>query len=517
MATLRKDALPRNEPDMEAFRLRSFVQRLIAMGECEVVEQSADLADLAAKLDGNGKAVLFRKAGPEAAELVGNVCASRTRLAAAFETDVKGLRAEVSRRIGVKQELIEIPSAQAPVHQIVLKGKDVDLSRFPVHLQHGLDGGPYFSSSIDYSLNPDTGETNIGIRRLMLRSRTETGIDLVAPSDLRAIFMAAHARGQHLPVAFALGSHPIDHVAATLRLPGDELSLLANLRGTALPVVKCITSDIRVAADAEIVIEGYLDSAGYVEPEGPYGEFFGTYGVVKQNPVFKCTAITMRRDALFQTATIGGKTLSRTDTAQLSSFRTEVMVWAAVQSAVREPLAIYACPSSSGIATVRLSMRQRVPGEARNAIAAAFGSQANIKHIFVVDEDIDIHSDEQMDWAFGTRFQADRDLIVEGGFRAVPIDPSLLGARIGAKAGFDCTLPIGRAKELEFTIPAPPKYEGKKFPSVRDALKDGPKPFVALMAATGSRDGREIALALEDIRKEGKLTRLKDGEYALKG
>src|SRR5688572_25134265 len=116
MATLRKDALPRNEPDMEAFRLRSFVQRLIAMGECEVVEQSADLADLAAKLDGNGKAVLFQKAGPEAAELVGNVCASRTRLAAAFESDVKGLRAEVSRRIGMKQPLIEIPSAQAPVH-----------------------------------------------------------------------------------------------------------------------------------------------------------------------------------------------------------------------------------------------------------------------------------------------------------------------------------------------------------------------------------------------------------------
>lgn len=178
MATLRKDAVPRNEPDMEAFRLRSFVQRLIAKGECEVIEQKAELGDLAARLDGNPKAVLLKKAGPDETEMVGNVCASRTRLAAAFETDVKGLRAEVSRRIGVKQELVEIASAQAPVQQIVVKGKDVDLSRFPVHLQHGLDGGPYFSSSIDYALNPETGETNIGIRRLMLRGRAETGVDL---------------------------------------------------------------------------------------------------------------------------------------------------------------------------------------------------------------------------------------------------------------------------------------------------------------------------------------------------
>ena len=264
------------------------------------------------------------------------------------------------------------------------------------------------------------------------------------------------------------------------------------------------------------MLEGYLDDRGWAEPEGPYGEYLGYYGKLKKNPVFHLTAITHRRDALFQTIAISGRGLEVSETAQLGSLRTEVAVWDALKLAVREPVAVYCSPGGGGMYNIRVAMRQRVPGEARNAIAAAFGSQANIKHIFVVDEDIDIYSDEQMDWAFGTRFQADRDLIVAGGFRAVPIDPSLQGARIGAKAGFDCTLPFGRGKELEFTIPAPPKYDGKRFPSVRDALQDGPKPFVALMAALGSRDGREVALALDEIRKEGRLTRLKDGEYALK-
>src|SRR5437016_14428812 len=91
--------------------------------------------------------------------------------------------------------------------------------------------------------------------------------------------------------------------------------------------------------------------------------------------------------------------------------------------------------------TRRTAMRQRVPGEARHAIAAAFGCLANVKHVFVVDPDVDIFSDGQMDWALATRFQADRDLVVQSGFRTLPLDPSLSGARTGAKAGFDLTLP----------------------------------------------------------------------------
>ena len=104
-----------------------------------------------------------------------------------------------------------------------------------------------------------------------------------------------------------------------MRLPVDELGLLASLRGAPMPVVKSITNDIRIPADAEWVLEGYLGEEGYQEAEGPYGEFLGYYGGVKTNPVFHVTAITRRRDALFQTLTIGGATMSRTDTAQLTT------------------------------------------------------------------------------------------------------------------------------------------------------------------------------------------------------
>src|SRR5262249_20318928 len=160
-----------------------------------------------------------------------------------------------------------------------------------------------------------TAFTNIGIRRLMLRGRREAGVDLNSPSDLRAIYEASAAASVPLPVSFVIGSHPIDHLAAVMRLPSDDLALISALRDAPLAVVKGVTNDVRVPADAEWVLEGFIDPRGHVEAEGPYGEFLGYYGAVKRNPVFHLTAITRRRDALFQTSTIGGRWLARTDTA----------------------------------------------------------------------------------------------------------------------------------------------------------------------------------------------------------
>ena len=495
------------KPDTDRFRLRRFIERLANTDELDTRSEPVPLAGIAAGLEGNPRAVWFRKAGPDAQELVGGVCASRSRLAHAFGVEVDQLAAEVGRRTRNIPRLIEVPRAEAPCQQVVLEREAADLTRLPVHLQHGSDGGPYISSSLDFTIDPKSGFTNVGIRRLMLRGPQEAGVDLIAPSDLRAMYEASVAAGRHLPVAFVVGCHPIDHVAGTMRLPVDELGLISSLRGAPLATVKCITSDIRVPADAEYVLEGYFDAKGYTEMEGPYGEFLGYYGAVKRNPVFRLTAITHRRDALFQTSTISGASLSGTDTAMLNAIRTEVIVWNALAVAVREPLGVYVTGSSGGSFNVRVKMRQRVPGEARNAIHACFGCLANVKNVFVVDPDIDISSDQQMDWALATRFQPDRDLVIASGTRTLALDPSLDGARVGGKAGYDLTWPLGAAGKLEFQVPAPPTCQGKRYPSVEAALADGPKFFEELMAATASDDGREIVRTLDVLRRAGRLDR----------
>ena len=148
------------------------------------------------KLEGNPKAVLCRAAGPEKQELVGSVMGSRTRLARAFGKTPDTLLAEIQRRLKTKPEIVEVSRGEAPCQQVVLTGDDADLTKLPVHLQHGADGAPYISSSIDYVIDPKTGCTNVGLRRMMLRGRQEAGIDLVAPSDLRAIYEATRGAGQ---------------------------------------------------------------------------------------------------------------------------------------------------------------------------------------------------------------------------------------------------------------------------------------------------------------------------------
>src|SRR5215831_4950609 len=130
--------------------------------------------------------------------------------------------------------------------------------------------------------------------------------------------------------------------------------------------------------------------------------------------------------------------------------------------------------------TARVALRQRSLGEARNAIYNVLSSVL-VKVLYVVDPDIDIFSDAQMEWAMATRFQPDRDYVVASAFRTIPLDPSLAShGSLGAKAGFDLTMPIGTQKKLEAQIPEPPHFEGPRFASVEDALRDGPKFFEQL-------------------------------------
>jgi 2,5-furandicarboxylate decarboxylase 1 len=510
----KKDEAVSSAVDCEAFRLRSFVEGL-GSDELQIVSEPTDLAAVAGILEGNPKAVLFTQIGPEKASLVGNVTGSRTRLAKAFGVTPEKLLPELLSRIGRKPETVALSRDQAPVQQVVLTGDDADLTKLPVNVQHAFDGGPYISAAIDYARDQRNGWTNVGVRRLMLRSRTEAGVDLISPSDLKLIYQASLARGEKLPVSFVVGAHPLDYVAATMRLPVDELGIVASLRKGPLPVVKGVTNDLMVPADAEYVLEGYLDTKGYTEPEGPYGEFLGYYGGVKHNPVFHLTAITHRRNPLFQTMTISGRTMSHTDSSPLIALRTEALIWRALEGAVREPVAVYATDASGGMFNLRIAIRQRILGEPRNAIAAAFASLANVKNVFVVDPDIDIFSDQQMDWALATRFQAERDLFVEHGFRALPLDPSLGPDRLGSKAGFDLTWPFGVADKFERQVPEPPAHNGARFDSVLDAMRHGPKFFAELMDAVGSRDGRDIIRQLEEIRSRHTVERDGEGRYKL--
>jgi 3-polyprenyl-4-hydroxybenzoate decarboxylase len=273
-----------------------------------------------------------------------------------------------------------------------------------------------------------------------------------------------------------------------------------------------------VPADAEMTLEGYLDERGYVEPEGPFGEYMGYYGVIHMDPVFHCTAVTMRSDVLHHTLLHGSAfVLDQTDSANISAMRTEAEAIRILKNCVREPVAVYLREVSGGSNTLRVSIRQRAFGEARSAIAALLGGIMRLKHVYVFDEDIDIHDDRQVDWAFGTRFQADQDLVVLQGMLGMTMDPSLNGRRTGAKSGFDCTKPFGRDDQIPLTRSAAKVFkEPARYQTVEQALAAGPMFYADIVESIGSRDGREVACTIDELRQNGRLSRDRDGRYYLR-
>jgi 2,5-furandicarboxylate decarboxylase 1 len=504
-----------SDVDLDRFRLRRLVEQLTELGEVEVHDEPVALADLSAIIEASPKAVLFRKAGPEQVELVAGAMGSRRRLAIALGVGEEDSVREYQRRLANPQRHFEVPSADAPVHEVVLTGDDIDLTRLPFHLQHDLDGGPYISAAMDFSIDPATGRNNVGCRRLMLRGRRHLTTNLTAPSDLKATYRACVERGERLPISFAVGSHPTSFLAATSRRPGDEFDLVATLRGAPLPMVRGVTNEVPAPADAEMIIEGYLDELGYRELDGPYGEFWGFYGAAHIDPVFHVTAIAMRRDVLHQSMLHGCRDMGRMEFTPAGSLHTEAAVYAALRAVRIEPAGVHASDAVATAQHVRVAIdTAAAPGTARSVISALH-ALPGMKHVVVVDSDIDVRNDAEVEWALSTRFRADRDLVVAGGFPGFYSDPATSESGTVAKVGLDATAGLP-GESMENWRPTPPRVSReRRAGSVREALRDGPLYFREIMDALGSDDGREIVLELDELHKEGILTRGPNWQWEL--
>src|SRR6202034_1958667 len=203
--------------------------------------------------------------------------------------------------------------------------------------------------------------------------------------------------------------------------------------------------------------------------------------------------------------------LDQSDSANISSMRVEAEAMKILKAAVREPVACYLRSVSGGANTLRGSIKQRSYGEAKQAIAALFGSIMRLKHVYVFDEDIDIHDDRQVDWAMGTRFQADQDMVILQGILGMTMDPSLQGRKTGAKSGFDCTRPFGRDGQVPLMRCAAKVFKGPaRYQNVEQALSSSSMFYADIVESLASTDGREVACALDELRQAGKLRRDRD-------
>ncbi len=417
--------------------LRSFIENVRREFPDEIltiskeVDPRFEITALVAKLEQERRfpILVFEKVKGTKFPVVTNVHAGRRRLASAIGGEPRTAVANYLRRIEHPIPPKEV--ATGPVKDVVLKGEQVDLRTMPQIVHHQDDAGPYLTAGITLAQDPISGRLNCSFNRLMLIDKNHTSIHLTLAKHLWEFYTNAEKLKQPLKLAVILGAHPAWSLGALNigSIDEEEFYLMGSLAGEPMEVVPAETMDLKVPARAEIILEGEILPFERVD-EGPFGEFTGYSLGSRKREVFHVKAVTHRKDAWLQDISVG-----HIDHLLLSTIPMEANLYRSVRAMV---------PSVKGVRipapfTVYVSIEKKTEGQGKNAILAILGSDLYIKHVIVVDHDIDIFNDQRVQWAVGTRCQADRDVMIISHVGGSDLDPSNLKDGVTAKMGIDAT------------------------------------------------------------------------------
>jgi len=398
---------------------------------CEV-DPAYEITAIAAKFDQEGKRrpiLLFEKVRGTKFPVLTNLHAGRSRLALAM-----GVAPQEMQRAYLRAMEKPIPPkivSKAPVKEVVFTGDKVNLYDLPQIIHHQGDAGAYITAAISFAKEPTGHIWNCAYNRLMIKGRNTTSIHLTLAKHLWEFYRIAEARGEALPVAFAIGVHPAIALGclAIGSIDEDERAIMGGLLGEPLELVRCETSELLVPAHAEMVLEAEILPHERT-PEGPFGEFTGYSLGERQRQVVRVRAITHRRDAIFQDISVG-----HLDHMMLSTTPIEANIYRAVRAMVPSVKAVRV-PAPF---TFYVAIEQRAPGQGKNAILAVLGADLYMKRVVVVDHDVDIFTDRAVNWAIATRCQPDRDITIVTNARGSDLDPSTKEDGYTAKWGVDAT------------------------------------------------------------------------------
>jgi 4-hydroxy-3-polyprenylbenzoate decarboxylase len=319
--------------------------------------------------------------------------------------------------------------------EVVLTGDDVDLDLLPIQRCWPLDPAPFITLPAVITQDKDTGVRNVGMYRMQKIDRRSTFMHWQIHKDGRADLLAAE--DGRIPVAVAIGLDPVTAYSASAPLPKHigELMVAGFLKGSAVELVQAKTVDLQVPANAEIVLEGYV-SRDDVGDEGPFGDHTGFYTPAEEFPIFRITAMTMRRDAIYPSIVVGKPPAEDEWLAKA----TERIFLPAIRMSVPE-LVDYDLPTAGAFHNcVIVSIRKRFPGHARKVMHAVWGLGllSLSKAVVVVDEDVDVHDYEQVFFRVCANVDPKRDVVLTEG----PIDQLDHATTLqsyGGKLGIDAT------------------------------------------------------------------------------
>ncbi len=404
----------------------------------EIIDPVYEAAHMARRFDGRPVLFTHLKNYPGWRTVVGAL-SSREGIAAALGVAKPDVLHALAGALAEPQPNPMWEGGPPPCQQIIID--DVDLDAIPIFKHLPTDGGPYVTSGVAIINDPDFGP-NACFHRLMVTGPRTFTARIV---EGRGTHTALMKSGGDLPIAICIGNSPQVMLAASMSPEKgvNELHIAHALGDT--PLAKCITSDLLIPAESELIIEGRLTKN--LGDEGPFLDLTETYDFVRQQPILEVDAVTHRRDPIYHALLPG-----RLEHKLLMGMPREPTIFAEVDKVTR-CLGVHITPGGTSWLHAVVAIEPGGPDDAKEAVAAAFRGHTSLKHVVIVNGDVDIYDMADIEWAIATRFQADRDLVIMSDQRGSSLDPSAQHApgekARTAKMGMDATIPWG-ADPAEF-------------------------------------------------------------------
>lgn len=515
---------------------REFVERLRAAKELVDVRQPVDSRHIATLVDQSDKGLLFHNVIGYDMPVISGIIRSRERAIMSMGCSSYG---EIEQKLehGINNPINPVRVKTSPTKEVIQRGDDVDLFRLPIPMSSIYDGGPMITAGVVIARDPEYG-VNCGIYRFMVKQKALTGIDIVTPNNMRLFAQRAYEQGKPCPISISIGTHPMEIMGAGFRAPlgADELAIAGGIRRAPVPLAECETIDLPYIADAEIVLEAEILPTGWTQPEGRFGEFTGLMGGLHWNPDVRIKAVLMRKDAMYYALHMPWENTWLAAPTRYQAIRR------ALKTAGVQVKDINVTLGGRAFWHAVISIRKQ-SGEGKNALLAAL-SVMDLKHVVVVDDDIDVFNPTEVEWAIATRVQGDRDVMIIPGARAKPLDPSLPVmppgvVPTGAKVGVDATIGEGipkerferisyayadRAKIADYLQGKADPVPEKKADAVAElaqkilaAIEHEPMYYSAIAEKFSTYDFATVTRAFGQLHADGKLWQDPRGRMCVKG
>ena len=391
-----------------------------------------------------GPAVMFTAVSDTSIPVVGNILGTLPRIALALGADIGDIQQRMIAAIAANDPLVLVDEAPSQEWS-----EPVDLTSLPIPTFFERERGPYITAGVIIAKDPITGQANASFARIAPLTATGGFIGIAPNHHLQK--MAERSPDGRLEIAVVLGAHPVVQLAACLYLGlgDDELTHVQSMLGQPLRVVKAETVDLLVPADAELILEGVIDLRNTVY-EGEVSEYHGMYEVYGPAASVEFTRMTGRTDPILQVILPGW----HREHAYLGAVSIAAGLRVAIAGSIPNVAEVAITEAGAGRLAAVISLRDPRPGQGKQAMMAAWGSLSMLKHITVVDTDIDVWDPVQVEWARITRSLIDRDLVIVRDARTDRSEPLETGGTV-TKIGYDALInPTDRAEG--FTIAVPP-------------------------------------------------------------